>query len=295
MRYFALLAFAAACAPLVAQQPMGTVATSDAKISGALEVHSGRATLVSNDSITALDHAASIQLARGGEALVCATSEFHLLHSGAGQALLFGLDRGAVELRGSTQSQDVILTPDIRFSVEHPGQLDLRLRVTRDGDTCVDNHGLHAPVLLLNDSFTGGSYRVLPGQHVLFEHGDLRRVVDHERSDCGCPSAEPSSAQLAANATPAQRTAAEHPFPTATSEGLTAQPDTLPPPAKPGVQGTVDFRVNTGGGAPIPIAPESDTLAPQPPHGVFHAIGHFFKWLFGDSAQPQQPQATPSQ
>ena len=81
----------------------------------------------------------------------------------------------------------MILTPDIRFTVEAKGSYDLRVRVTRDGDTCVENAGKKAPVLMLNDAFSRASYRVMPGQHVLFEHGNLREVVDNERSPCGCP------------------------------------------------------------------------------------------------------------
>ena len=86
------------------------------------------------------------------------------------------------------QAQDVILTPDLRFTVEAGGAYDLRLRVTREGDTCVENAGTGAPVLMLNEAFSAASYRVMPGQHVLFEHGSLREVVDNEHSACGCPA-----------------------------------------------------------------------------------------------------------
>jgi hypothetical protein len=202
-----------------AVQVMGTVATKDALVTGGLEVKGDRARLMSNTSVTAYDHTAQVKLERGGEVLVCATSQFHLLHSGGEKALLFGLDRGALELHSPTETQDVILTPDIRFAVEAKGSYDLRLRVTRDGDTCVENAGKKAPVLMLNDAFSRASYRVMPGQHVLFEHGNLREVVDNERSPCGCPgSAEPE--HVAANASAATKAAAEHPFPAAESEGL---------------------------------------------------------------------------
>ena len=95
-----IVAFSAACA--TAQQPapqvMGTVATHDALVTGGLEVQGERARLFSNASVTAYDRTASVNLDRGGEVLVCATSAFHLLHSGQGNALLFGLDRGAMEI-----------------------------------------------------------------------------------------------------------------------------------------------------------------------------------------------------
>jgi hypothetical protein len=207
-----------------AAQVMGTVATRDALVSGGLQVQGERAELVSNASVTAYDHTAAIGLARGGEVMVCATSQFHLLHSGTDKSLLFGLDRGAVEIHGASDPQDVILTPDLFFKLETPGKLDLALRVTRDGDTCVDNAGSAAPVLVLSDAFSSASYRLLPGQHVLFEHGDLHQVVDNETSSCGCPVAPPVESAAAMSGRTAlsgpAAVAAEHPFPAAASEGL---------------------------------------------------------------------------
>lgn len=231
---------------------MGTVATRDAQVSGSLAVQNDRTTLLSNAAVTSYDHNAPITLARGGQALVCANSAFHMLHAGTGNALLFGLDRGGVELFTQTQPMDMVLTPDIRFTVEAPGQLDLRLRVNAGGDTCVENRGDHAPVLLLSSSFAGGTYRLLPGQHVLFERGDLRTVVDNERASCGCP---PSAA------TAAQRAALEHPFPEAQSSGVV--PETMPSP-----DGSMS------------ISADGST---KPHRGFFGSIGHFFKRIFGAS------------
>lgn len=246
--------------PLHAQQAtaasMGTVPTRDALVTGGLEVHGDSARLLTNASITAYDHSAAISLARGGEVLICATSQFHLLHSGTESSLLFGLDRGAIELHTDSSPQDVILTPDIRFTLEHPGHFDLRLRVTPNGDTCVDNAGASAPVLTLADPFSGASYRLIPGQHVLFEHGSLREVVDNERSPCGCPPAPPPVQQVASTsnpnltapaADPGQPTtpaaaAAQHPFPAAASEGLAPTPS---PPHEPAPVGEAQTQVST--------------------------------------------------
>ncbi len=222
-----------------AQQPtptsMGTVPTRDALVTGGLEVQGSTARLLTNASVTAYDHSAAISLARGGDVLVCATSQFHLLHSGTEESLLFGLDRGAIELHTNSAPQDVILTPDIRFTLEHAGRYDLRLRVTPNGDTCVDNAGASAPVLTLTDPYTSAQYRLIPGQHVMFEHGSLHEVVDNERSPCGCPA--PAPAQQIASGTPTNpnapatptTAAAEHPFPAAASVGLAPTP--APPPA----------------------------------------------------------------
>ena len=274
---------------------MGTLHTPDAVVSGGLSVRNDTTTLLTNASITAGDHTAPITLARGGQALVCSTSEFHLLHSGTTTSLLFGLDRGAFQLQSASQPQDVILTPDIRFTIESPGLFDLRMRVTRDGDTCVDNRGAHAPVLLLYDAFSNAAYRLLPGQHVLFEHGDLHSVVDNEHSPCGCPEAAPTSQELAADATPAERAAAAHPFPAAASQGLANTPDLPPPtPTAGNVHSSTDFRINAGDSAPValtttapsavPPAQAASPAAPPPSppgiHDIGHAIGHFFHRLF---------------
>ena len=288
---FTLAAVVALALPLHAQQPMGTVATHDALVTGGLEVQGEQARLLTNTSVTAYDHTATIALARGGQALVCSTSQFHLLHSGTGHSLLFGLDRGAVEIHSASQAQDVILTPDIRFTIEAPGTFDLRLRVTAGGDTCVDNAGPHAPVLILTDPFSSATYRIIPGQHVLFEHGNLHEVVDNERSACGCPAEAPPLV-LAANASPAEKAEAAHPFPAAVSEGLAAP--ALAANAIP--QGEVHAQVsetfihgNTGN-TPAPVAPATpepfQTVSAAPPpappgiHDLAHAVGHFFHKLF---------------
>src|SRR5450432_1621665 len=145
---------------LHAQQPksMGSVATTDAQVSGGLEVSGQRARLITNASVTAKDHTAQIDLDRGGDVQVCATSAFHLLRSGSGDALLFALDRGAMVIQTASRPQDAILTPDLRFTMLTAGPLDLRMRVTREGDTCVDDRGDGAPVLQITEGFGSGIY-----------------------------------------------------------------------------------------------------------------------------------------
>ena len=301
MRRLALLLTLSAAAH--AQQPMGTVATHDALVSGGLEVHAERASLISNASVTAYDHPAPIDLTRGGQVLVCATSQFHLFRSGTGPSLLFALDRGAFELRSPSALQDVILTPDLRFTFTTQGPLDLRLRVTPNGDTCVDNAGPNAPTLQLADVFSSATYSLLPGQHVLFEHGSLHEVVDKETSSCGCPA--PVEPIAIAASTPGEPTtpttaAAQHPFPAAVSQGLAPAtlPDNSPPAGEKHTQVTAILAA--GGNQPdsLTAAPPSTTVAtavttppPSPPgaHDIFHAIGHFFKKLFHPSSDKPTP------
>lgn len=266
-------------------QVMGTVATRDALVTGGLEVKGGRARLMHNASVTANGRTAPVKLERGGSLLVCATSHLHLLHSGGGKALLFGLDRGALELHTAADPRDVILTPDIRFTVESRGSFDLGLRVTRNGDTCVNNAGGKAPVLLLHDSFSQASYRLMPQQHVLFEHGNLRQVVDNESSPCGCPGGG-GGRRVEGNLSASQKASAEHPFPAAASEGLTADP-----PAENSSAGETQTQVSTtfayGGaqnappGTPAPEGqPGTAARAAARKRSFGGKVKHFFYRIF---------------
>ncbi len=297
---------AAVAMPVAAQQApqpvMGSVATHDALVTGGLEVRGERARLISNASVTAYDHAAAIDLERGGEVLVCATSQFHLLHSGTGSSLLFALDRGAVEIRTPAQTQDVVLTPDLRFTLVTAGSLDLRLRVTRDGDTCVDNAGTSAPVVAVSDAFSSAGYRLTPGQHVLFEHGDLHQVVDRETSSCGCPA---PVAAVTAIVNPQTETLvapsaveARNPFPAAVSEGLAPEQPIAVNSAPVGekqtqISGTLAYGGTMPDSTAVPTAPLPATATapaavvstappPAPPgaQDLAHIVGRFFHKLF---------------
>jgi hypothetical protein len=140
-------------------------------------------------------------------------------------------------------TSDVVMTPDLRFTMVGEGPLDLRLRVIRNGDTCVENRGEKAPVVRVAEQFGDAVYELRPGQHVLFEHGSLKDVVDNESSPCGCPPVPVISVADAGvtSATPAAvggavaaKTAAEqHPFPAAVSAELA--PVAVVPQAAPGV------------------------------------------------------------
>jgi hypothetical protein len=315
-----ILVFAMGCGVARAQQAIGaggigTVGVQDAKIAGALEVSNGRAVLEGNTTVTAMDKTAEVELTRGGSVKVCATSGLHVTsgQSAAGVTpapLMLALDRGAIEVKMAATTRDVVMTPDLRFSLKGDGPLDLQLRVTRNGDTCVENRGAQAPVLNVADPFGDGTYELRAGQHVLFEHGSLKEVVDHESSSCGCPPEQPTMTVAdallsggAAGSGDAAKTAAEaHPFPAAVSAGLA--PVAAPPQAPEGaLHEQVSATLSSSGGAdslaePAP-APKADATAaaatanaaqgtaaaapaaaPQK-RGFGHAIGRFFKRIFG--------------
>jgi hypothetical protein len=213
---------------------------------------------------------------------------------------MLALDRGAMEAHYQTSKySDVLLTPDLRILISGPGEADISIRVSPQGDTCIDNRGANAPYITVTSQLEGGLYRVQPGQHVSFQHGSLREVVDTEHEPCGCPS--PVSVATAGVPAPQgalpghpvggpSSTPADTAFPLAVSEGLTAPP--LPPttpvagPGEVHAQVAVPFRydgnlpaVSEGGPvgessetasipAPSPAAPApsaSNMVAPPPP------------------------------
>jgi len=234
--YFVAVACAATTAAW-AQLPIGTVSTADANVGGVLRTSGTIATILSNGIVTAHDHTTAITMARGGVVNVCSTSVVHLSQNASkvGGPMLVALDRGAMELILRSNSGDAVLTPDMRIQPSTPGPLDLRIRVVSNGDTCVENRGASAPALMISDTFGESSYIVHAKQHVLFEHGSLKQVVDNESSPCGCPppvqSVAESGVSGANTAHPGEtvaKTAAEaHPFPVAVSQGLAPAP--LPP------------------------------------------------------------------
>jgi len=323
VKFCELSFFFAGLSIVQAQQSIGTVGVQDATVAGALEVSNGRAILVGNTTVTARDRVAEIALNRGGMVKVCATSGLHLTagkSSDRGIPLMLALDRGAIEVQMAATTRDVVMTPDLRFTMRADGPLDLELRVTRNGDTCVDNRGAQAPVLNVADQFGEAAYELRAGQHVLFEHGSLKEVVDHESSSCGCPPEQTTMSVADAllhpvapgEAATAEKPAAEqHPFPAAVSAGLA--PQAAIPQAPAGAAHTqVSAALSSGEGAdslaqphaatgtatpnapatPAPAAPQAappqtgppKTDPPQtdpPKHDLVHSIGRFFKHIFG--------------
>jgi hypothetical protein len=174
------------------------------------------------------------------------------------------------------------------------------MRIARNGDTCVENRGAAAPTLAVSDPFGEALYELEPGQHVLFEHGSLHEVVDHETTPCGCPdNGMPVAEALLAPGivpgrgekdAPVQAPAEAHPFPAAVSEGLA--PAAEVPQAPVGqvhTQVSDTLRYNAApaealGTAAIPAAPAAAAAAPEqkkPPKDLAHVVGRFFRRLFG--------------
>jgi hypothetical protein len=284
------------------QQSIGSVGVQDATVAGALEVSGGRALLVGNTTVTARDKTTEVELKRGGMLRVCATTGLHVTAGAAVDntiPLMLAIDRGAIEVQMPATTRDVVTTPDLRFTIRGDGPLDLQLRVTRNGDTCVENRGTKAPMLNVADQFGEATYELTAGQHVLFEHGSLKEVVDHESSACGCPP-EPTmsvaDALVNANGSGAKTAAEAHPFPAAVSAGLT--PATVPQSSAGSVHTQVTATLNAGGGGDTLAVTKASTDAAaetmrnsaaaqtpsapaKPSNNPFRAVGRFIKKIFG--------------
>jgi hypothetical protein len=240
---------------------IGYVPKRDATVTGSNDELDGQAVLMGSASITAKDHTAPIKLSRGGTVRVCQTSQLKITESrevAVAAPLLFSLDRGAIEIDTNGTPSDSIMTPDLRFTVRNSGPLDLRMRVARNGDTCVENRGAGAPTLAVSDAFGESMYELPAGQHVLFEHGSVHDVVDHETVPCGCPEAKGASvaeAMLAPGSTktgrgePSTPAATQHPFPMAQSAELapaetagSPKPVPVPAPGSPQISDALSYQ-----------------------------------------------------
>jgi hypothetical protein len=267
-----------------------------AEVTGGLLVHNGRAFIASTAVITSGDRTTHVTLPYRGTLSVCASTTVKLaadssVTTGDAPGLLMALDHGAVEASFVTgQASDALLTPDFRILVGGPGPAEVKVRLGPNGDTCVDNAGTGAPYVQVSSVFDEGSYRVMAGQRVMFQHGSVHEVVDQEKEPCGCPA--PPAAE-------------SNDFPLAQSEGLAP---ILHPAPKP--VGEVGHEAETTGAlvynaenralkppeataptpaaaapvapsAAVPATPPAPPPAPKKKSGFFKAVGHFFRVVLG--------------
>jgi hypothetical protein len=261
---------------------------SGATVTGALEVTGNKAIIAASGAVTAGSATTEVVLPHRGVLRVCASTTVKLatdssVRAGEVPGLLMAIDHGAVEASFATgRNSDILLTPDFRILIGGPGAAEVKVRLGQHGDTCVDNPGANAPYVLVTSVFDGSVYRVQPGQRVMFQHGSLLEVADHEKEPCGCPPApHPGSNE----------------FPMAQSAGLAP----TPPPAP-----SADAQNGKQPQAVAPLVYQSAATAPQPAaeaapaieassstaspatapatkkqHGFFGRVGRFFRRIFG--------------
>jgi hypothetical protein len=276
------LAAQTAASPYIGRTGAQALQGNGVQLAGDVRVANGEMQLGNGSTITAGTDTVPITLNRGGELRLCSTTSIHLsrdrsIDAPDASGLMLGLDRGAIEAHYPTSKySDVLLTPDLRILISGPGDADIAIRVSRQGDTCIDNRGPNAPYITVSSQLEGGIYRVQPGQHVSFQHGSLREVVDTEHEPCGCPAplsvAEAGTSGATTPAAPGSAvgdpssTPADTAFPLAVSEGLTNAP--LPPTtpvAAPGeVHAQVTVPLHYNGELPTVPATSTETSANDP-------------------------------
>jgi hypothetical protein len=258
-----------------------------AKVTGALEVSQGRAIIAASGTVTSGSATTQVLLPHRGVLRVCATTTVKLaadssVPAGEIPGLMMAMDHGAIEASFATgRNSDILLTPDFRILIGGPGAAEVKVRLGQHGDTCVDNAGVDAPYVLVSSVFDGGAYRVQPGQRVMFQHGSLREVVDHEKEPCGCP--------------PPADGAKGNEFPLAQSEGLAPLPKAAPAATQTGNASAKPLETLAYNGAehapelaaePAPVAQPAAAEPANPPAarkkpGFLSSVGRFFRRIFG--------------
>jgi hypothetical protein len=257
-----------------------------AKVTGALEVSQGKAIIAASGTVTSGSATTQVLLPHRGVLRVCATTTVKLaaessVPAGEIPGLMMAMDHGAIEASFATgRNSDILLTPDFRILIGGPGAAEVKVRLGQHGDTCVDNAGVNAPYVLVSSVFDGGAYRVQPGQRVMFQHGSLREVVDHEKEPCGCP--------------PPADAAHGNEFPLAQSEGLAPLPKAAPPAVQSGNASAKPLETLAYNGAEHAVQPVADPAqvtpsASQPAappavlkkKGFLASVGRFFRRIFG--------------
>ncbi len=278
---------------LAAGQSLGTMRTQSARVQGVVSVSAGNVTIQNNATITAGRETAEVMLTRGGSVRVCMGSAMALSQAtsgaaGASRPLLFALQHGATEIVTPLLKNDAVVTPDLRIESSDSAPVDLRLRVNDAGDTCVENLGKNAPILHVTEQLSGAGYLVKPEQHIVFEKGSVRAVVNRATTQCGCPRPgkaddfpEAVSAGLVPSTIPAAPAGAEH---VQVSTGMDYNGATGVASGPPQPDGTVPVTTANSGTATVNAAATSAGRAqPGASHNPFRAIGRFFRRLFGGS------------
>jgi hypothetical protein len=252
---------------------------AEAKVTGALEVSSGKAIIVASGTVTSGSQTTEVVLPHRGVLRVCASTTVKLaadsnVPAGETPGLMMALDHGAIETSFATgRNSDILLTPDFRILIGGPGSAEVKIRLGQHGDTCVDNAGVNAPYVLVTSVFDGGDYRVQPGQRVMFEHGSLREVVDNEKEPCGCPP----PLHPGTNEFPVAQSAGLAPLPKPAPNAVSL--NSAPPEAlEPLVYKSADHAAQPAAEA-APAAANPPAAKKKP--GFFGSIGKFFRHIFG--------------
>ncbi len=177
--------------PLLAQQNIGELYATDASVRGAVILAGSGTSVLSGSQIAAGAQTATLKLERGGSVLVCPGTSLSVSSSQNGRQLLFSVNAGDIELDYPIGSaSDSLLTPDFRLLLPGPGKIHVAMRVTANGDTCVESLPSNSSAVIVAEAMSDESYQVKQDEAVLFKGGHIQGAT-RARQSCGCPAPVP--------------------------------------------------------------------------------------------------------
>jgi len=310
----AVLAVLAMPTAAVAQQAIGELYATDASVKGSVLLAGSGTSVLSGSSIQAGAQSATLKLERGGNVLVCEGTKLSVTSSQTGRELLLSLNSGNLELNYPLGTEaDTLLTPDLRLILPGPGTVHAAVRVTPQGDTCVQSLPGNVSAITISETIGEATYQVKPDEAVVFKAGHLSEA-SRAFENCGCPRPAPIRE---AKAMPPPPPAAQ---PEATKPVAAAGPAIAPPgpapvlaaPAPPDQHVAVEAPFIFHGSDPVPdlgpnvailrlennkvvqleptVLPPAKTskqaakdnaqVAKRESHGFFAKVGAFFASIF---------------
>jgi hypothetical protein len=181
-----------------AQQTLGELYATDARVKGAVVLAGSGTSVLSGSSIAAGAQNATLKLERGGSLLVCSGTNLSVSASQNGRELMFSLNSGNLEMNYPLgAAADTLLTPDLRLLLPGPGTIHVAVRVTAQGDTCVQSLPWNVASIVISETMGDATYQVKPDEAVLFKGGHLSEAAA-TKQNCGCPVSQPTQVAKAA-------------------------------------------------------------------------------------------------
>ena len=197
-----------------AQQAIGELYATDASVKGSVVLAGSGTSVLSGSSIQAGAQAATLKLERGGTLLVCEGTKLSITASQSGRQMLFSLNSGNVEMNYPLGAEaDTLLTPDLRLLMPGPGTVHAAVRVSAQGDTCVQALPGNVASIVVSETMGDATYQVKPDQAVLFKTGHLDQASS-SKQNCGCHASQPIPTQVAKASPPPTPPAPVKPAPT---------------------------------------------------------------------------------
>ena len=190
------------CCEVEAQQPLGELYATDARVKGAVILAGSGTSVLSGSSIAAGAQNATLKLERGGNLLVCSGRVSRSNASQNGRELMFSLNSGNLEMNYPLgAAADTLLTPDLRLLLPGPGTIHIAVKVTPQGDTCVQSLPWNVASIVVSETMGDATYQVKPNEAVLFKAGHLSEAT-RTKQNCGCPISQPIPPTQVAQAAP---------------------------------------------------------------------------------------------